>query len=213
MKVYLAGPDVFLPDAKDIGRRKKDICTRWGLTGLFPLDSDIVANEIGEGPGAGASLSVQIFRCCIAMMEDADAVIAHLTPFRGPSADAGTVFELGYMAARGKICTGYTNRRDSYADRVARAGPAGAGEMGATGVEVGQLLDMASGAAGLPSLDREGHLIENFGLTDNLMIVHALDAFGCPVLAPAAPPADVWRDLTLFEKCAEWIAGRKGMAN
>jgi nucleoside 2-deoxyribosyltransferase len=208
MKVYLAGPDVFLPDAKDIGRRKKEICARWGLAGLFPLDSDVVANEIGEEPGAGAPLSVRIFRSCIAMMEDADAVIAHLTPFRGPSADAGTVFELGYMAARGKICTGYTNRGDSYADRVARVVAAGAGDVGAGEVEVGRLLGVASGADGLASLDREGHLIENFGLTDNLMIVHALDTFGCPILAPAAAPADIWRDLTLFEKCAEWIAQR-----
>jgi hypothetical protein len=45
------------------------------------------------------------------------------------------------------------------------------------------------------------------------MIVHALDTFGCPILAPAAEPADIWRDLTLFEKCAEWIAGRRRAAS
>ena len=39
MKIYLAGPDVFLPDAVDIGRRKADICARHGLTGLYPLDN------------------------------------------------------------------------------------------------------------------------------------------------------------------------------
>ena len=39
----------------------------------------------------------------------ADAIIANLTPFRGPSADAGTVYELGYMAGRGKLCLGYCN--------------------------------------------------------------------------------------------------------
>ena len=32
-------------------------------------------------------------------MKEADAIIANLTPFRGPSADTGTVYELGYMAA------------------------------------------------------------------------------------------------------------------
>ena len=26
MKIYLAGPDVFLPDALAIGQRKQDIC-------------------------------------------------------------------------------------------------------------------------------------------------------------------------------------------
>ena len=39
MKIYLAGPDVFLPDAIEIGRRKADICARHGLTGLYPLDN------------------------------------------------------------------------------------------------------------------------------------------------------------------------------
>jgi nucleoside 2-deoxyribosyltransferase len=34
MKIYLAGPDVFLPDAIEIGRLKVDICARHGLTGL-----------------------------------------------------------------------------------------------------------------------------------------------------------------------------------
>jgi nucleoside 2-deoxyribosyltransferase len=185
MKVYLAGPDVFLPDAKIIGQRKKEICARFGLVGLFPLD-----NEINEAPAdIGVPLSMRIFRGCTSMMEVADAVIAHLTPFRGPSADAGTVFELGYMAARGKICTGYTNRRGSYADRIACAG-----------------TRSAPGGRELLSLDREGHLIENFGLADNLMIVQGLDTFGHPMLAPDAEPADIWRDLTLFERCAAWLA-------
>ena len=33
----------------------------------------------------------------------ADAIIANLTPFRGPGADAGTVYELGYMAGAQEI--------------------------------------------------------------------------------------------------------------
>jgi nucleoside 2-deoxyribosyltransferase len=41
MKIYLAGPDVFLPDAVEIGRRKVDICAAHGLTGLYPLDNAI----------------------------------------------------------------------------------------------------------------------------------------------------------------------------
>ena len=39
------------------------------------------------------------------MMDAADAIIANLTPFRGPGADAGTVYELGYMAGRGKLAS------------------------------------------------------------------------------------------------------------
>ena len=54
------------------------------------------------------------------MMDAADAIIANLTPFRGPGADAGTVYELGYMAGRGKLCLGYSNDPSVYADRVRR---------------------------------------------------------------------------------------------
>src|SRR6202162_2778822 len=110
MKVYLAGPDVFLPDAVEVGRRKVGLCTRHGLTGLYPLDNavDLAARDA----------SLQIFRGNEAMMNEADAIIANLTPFRGPGADAGTVYELGHMAGRGKLCFGYSNDPTSYADRV-----------------------------------------------------------------------------------------------
>ena len=56
------------------------------------------------------------------MMDACDAIIANLTPFRGPGADAGTVYELGYMAGRGKFCLGYSNDPAPYATRAARHG-------------------------------------------------------------------------------------------
>src|ERR1700685_1501136 len=110
MKIYLAGPDVFLPDAVEIGRHKVALCARHGLTGLYPLDNAIDL--------AASNASLKIFRGNQAMMIEADAIIANLTPFRGPGADAGTVYELGYMAARGKLCVGYSNDPTLYPDRV-----------------------------------------------------------------------------------------------
>src|ERR1700716_3905959 len=110
MKISLAGPDVFLPAAVDIGRRKAELCERHGLIGLYPLDSAI--------DPAAEDASLRIFRGNETMMIEADAIIANLTPFRGPGADAGTVYELGYMAGRGKLCLGYSNDPTSYADRV-----------------------------------------------------------------------------------------------
>src|SRR5213593_336982 len=110
MKIYLAGPDVFLPDALEIGRRKVALCAQHGLVGLYPLENavDRAANDA----------SLQIFRGNEAMMIEADAIIANLTPFRGSGADPGTVYELGYMAGRGKLCLGYSNDPSIYADRV-----------------------------------------------------------------------------------------------
>ncbi len=180
MKVYLAGPDVFLPDAVDIGRRKVDLCARYGLTGLYPLDNKIDL--------AAADASLQIFRGNEAMMNEADAVIANLTPFRGPGADAGTVYELGYMVGREKLCLGYSNDPGLYAERVAR------------------FTDLKTGDIRLT--DAQGLTVENFGLTDNLMMIHALDLHGHPLVVPKAAPADIWHDLISFEACVKLAATR-----
>ena len=63
MKIYLAGPDVFLPDAIEIGRRKAAICDRYGVSGLYPLDNEI------DLTAADASLA--IFKGNEAMMDAA----------------------------------------------------------------------------------------------------------------------------------------------
>ena len=178
--IYLAGPDVFLPDAIDIGRRKAELCSRYGLIGLFPLDNAVDL--------AAADASRNIFHGNQAMMNDASAIIANLTPFRGPSADAGTVYELGYMAGRGKLCLGYSNDPAIYAERVARSGDI-ATHNGAT-------------------VDAHGLIVEDFGLPDNLMLIHTLDLHGCALVTPRQPPADLWRDLAAFEACVALAAER-----
>ncbi|HXO72405.1 MAG TPA: nucleoside 2-deoxyribosyltransferase, partial [Bradyrhizobium sp.] len=180
MKVYLAGPDVFLPDAVDIGRRKVDLCARYGLTGLYPLDNEIDL--------AAADASLQIFRGNEAMMNEADAIIANLTPFRGPGADAGTVYELGYMAGCGKLCLGYSNDPRLYAERAAR------------------FTELKTSDGRL--IDAQGLMVENFSLVDNLMMIHALDLHGCPLVAPRQPAEDIWRDLISFETCVRLAAER-----
>jgi nucleoside 2-deoxyribosyltransferase len=180
--VYLAGPDVFLPDALDIGRRKVELCTRHGLIGLYPLDNAI--------DRAAKDASLAIFRGNENMMIEADAIIANLTPFRGPGADAGTVYELGFMAGHGKLCLGYSNDPSPYADRVR------------------EFTDVNSHDARL--VDALGLTVEDFGLSDNLMMIHALDLHGCALVVPRQAPADIWRDLAGFESCVRMAAERSG---
>jgi nucleoside 2-deoxyribosyltransferase len=183
MKIYLAGPDVFLPDALDIGKHKRDICRRYGVSGLYPLDTavDLSARDA----------SLQIFRGLEAMMDAADAIIANLTPFRGPGADPGTVYELGYMAGRGKRCFGYCNEPAPYAERVAS-------------------FTTVTRAPDKRLTDRDGLTVEDFGLPDNLMMIHALDLHGAPLVLPSARPADIWHDLTAFAACVRLAAGHLG---
>jgi nucleoside 2-deoxyribosyltransferase len=178
MKIYLAGPDVFLPDALQIGRQKAAICAHHRLSGVYPLDSSVDL--------ASAEASLAIFRGNEAMMDACEAIIANLTPFRGPGADAGTVYELGYMAGTGKLCLGYSNDPAPYAERARRFTTVSA--------EGGRLVDS------------EGLTVEDFGLADNLMMIHALELHGCPLVMPREKPADVWHELAAFEVCVRLAA-------
>ena len=181
MKISRAGPDVFLPDTIEIGRRKAAVCARYGLTGLYPLDNAIDL--------AAADASLAIFKGNEAMMDAADAIIANLTPFRGPSADAGTVYELGYMAGRGKLCFAYSNDPALYVERVARS-------FAVTKAAAGHLID------------NDGLAVEDFGLPDNLMMIHTLDLHGAKLVTPRQRPQDIWHDLASFEACVALAADR-----
>lgn len=185
-RVYLAGPDVFLPDAARVAERRKAICAAHGLLGVFPTDP-------APPPDPALPPHRRIYRANEAHLRAADAVIANLNPFRGPSADPGTVYEVGFMCALGRPVFGYTaDARRFVARGIAFAGGA------ATRDTDGAWRDGA------------GMLIENFGLVDNLMIdCGILESGGAIFVAPAADP---WRDMTAFaravEACAAHLAGR-----
>ncbi|PJK28546.1 nucleoside 2-deoxyribosyltransferase [Minwuia thermotolerans] len=167
-KAYLAGPDVFLPDARRALAIKADICRAAGLEPLPPVD--------GESDGGAADPLARaraIARGNEALMDRADLIVADFTPFRGPGMDAGTAFEVGYMRALGKPVFAYTNLPGAYMERVQ--------ELGLIGPE--------------GTRDRDRLLIEDFGLAENLML--ATVARG-GVFAPAARPADIRRDLESF---------------
>ncbi len=147
--IYLAGPDVFLPNAVEVGRRKVEICAGYGFEGLFPLDQD---DSVKEG-------AADIFLANRRLMDRADAGIFNLSPFRGSGSDAGTAFELGYMFSRSKLVYGYANSSHNYLDRVeATHGPL----VGRDGRR----------------WDRDGLLVEDFGLYDNLMLVRSIREAG-----------------------------------
>jgi nucleoside 2-deoxyribosyltransferase len=147
MRIYLAGPDVFLPDAVERGAEKKALVVSSGHEPLFPLDA-VLDVEFEHDPKP--LIAQAIFGSNVALIQAADAVLANLTPFRGPSADAGTVWEAGYAFGLGKKVYGYSNVAAPFADR-ARAHVA----MAADGLDV-----------------------EDFELpSDNLMIHFALAGF------------------------------------
>lgn len=115
MKVYLAGPDVFFPNAMEIGEAKKQICAQYGFEGVFPLEADFSGLFDLEDTAEQGHKS---FDLMVELMDSCDLVIANLTPFRGPSMDVGTAVEVGYMYGCGKPVFGYTNVSADYAERV-----------------------------------------------------------------------------------------------
>lgn len=145
-KIYLAGPDIFLPNGREIGDLKIRLCAEFGFEGLYPLDN-----------GADLTDALDIFKGDVALMRRADIGLFNLTPFRGPSADAGTVFELGFMYALGKQVIGYSAVPGPYHLRV--ESPDGGKH------------------------DRDGLEIEDFGRADNLMLTEAITSTGGAFIA------------------------------
>lgn len=137
-KVYLAGPGVFRPDAKAYGDALREKCVRAGLFGCFPLDNEISNSD----PRAMAEA---IYRANVNLINSTRAIIADISPFRGPNMDPGTAWEIGYGIAKALPVFAWTAERS---DLYNRSGGDGA--------------DFA--------VDRNGWTIENFGLAENLMI-------------------------------------------
>jgi len=184
MKVYLAGPDVFLPEAAAMAAEKKRLCARYGLEGVFPTDPR-------PDPAADASADpwYAIYLRNEAHIRACDALVANLTPFRGPSADVGTVYELGFMRALGRPVLGYSNEEAGFADRTRRF-------LGAAA---------RRNAAG-EWTDAEGLSLEDFGLADTLMIDGGIRAAGGVLVRRHVPPGARWTDLAGFEACLRALA-------
>lgn len=139
-KVYLAGPDVFFPDAALRAETHKKLCLAYGFEPLHPVDGV-------ETTAAG------IYAANIAMIQAADAVLANLSPFRGAETDSGTAFEIGYAIALGKTVIGYMPENTSVRQQVQNYyGPI--------------FFDESSNTW----LDQNECLVEDFNLPVNLMI-------------------------------------------
>lgn len=193
--IYLAGPEVFLPDAVDLGLKKGAICRKHGFRGLFPLDAELKLRDRDDenGPAddksADWALSEAIYDANCRAIEEAGFLIANMTPFRGPSMDVGTAFEMGYAKALGKPVLGYSNNGDGYLQRVREWDGQSA-------------LDEDLGEP----RDANGLLIEKFGLSDNLMLIHCIEGGGTNIVINHNTEIDPYRDLTAFEACVEMAA-------
>lgn len=175
IQAYLAGPDVFLPDAAAHAARKVEICARYGILGRPPLNEDLASLPTDQAWRA-------IFRKDLEMMTECGCIIANLTPFRGVSADSGTLVEVGWFLGQGRPVFGYSNSAEGFAER-SRA-----------------YLDAVPDP--LPGL-----AVEGFALPDNLMIPGAVQhAGGHPVVLPTDGVSRAFDALDVFEQCVALAA-------
>jgi len=118
-RIYLAGPDVFLPWSGQIFEGLKAQCERFGMVGVEPSDGGL-----SDGfSGSDEELAQRIYEGNIKRIRECDGVAANLMSFRGQEPDSGTVFEVGFAVALGKPVVGYGVPEGSYAERVSAAIP------------------------------------------------------------------------------------------
>jgi nucleoside 2-deoxyribosyltransferase len=101
--LYLAGPDLFYPEGRDVLARKRLLVEAAGFRALTPDDAELVESEPSE------AMARELYTAAASRLRQADALIANLTPWRGPGADPGTAFEAGFAAGLGKPVFAYMN--------------------------------------------------------------------------------------------------------
>lgn len=185
VRVYLAGPEVFLANAGEIGLRKRAICKRYGLIGIFPADEEEPSSPTMTLPERGLAISRAMER----VMRTCDAMVVNLTPFRGPSADVGSAYEMGFMRALGRPIFAYTNDDRPFFDRVVEF---------CSGIVRERPTSMHE--------DDDGMAIERFMLRDNLMLDGGVIASGGCLVAEPTAYGERYTSLVAFERCVSTAA-------
>jgi len=164
--IYLAGPDVFFPNANAHFESLQAQCAALGLKGVRPSDGGMSqmlkqAQQRGSPIVTGDVLAENIYRANVGLIRDCDALLANLMPFRNAlEPDSGTVFELGMAVALGKPVAAFMpGSGRTYESRVIA-------HCQARRDEEGVAWDAAF-----------GFLIEEFGQSTNLMLSRSTAMF------------------------------------
>jgi nucleoside 2-deoxyribosyltransferase len=147
-RVYLSGPEFGLDDPGLLAERKA-LCLAAGFEPLTGEAEGLVESDATE------AMARELYTLRLGRLRQADALIANLTPFRGPAADPATTFEAGFAAGLGRPVFAYINVQNEgeaeFATRVESYEGAEADELGLW-------------------RDGQGYEIEDFGLPESLML-------------------------------------------
>ncbi len=109
--IYLAGPSIFFPDSRARAERMHAACRARGAIGKYPADEDIPRD------GDPFAVAMAIFERDRELVEQSDATVADFTPYRGISADPGTVWEAAYGMGLGKPVAAFSIAAEFYPQR------------------------------------------------------------------------------------------------
>lgn len=154
-RIYLAGPEVFLPDANDLFQRRIEYAASKGFLAKSPFDA-------GPHPAGitGTELARRIFQANYQLIDESEIIIANCNVFRGALADDGTAWEIGYGAAKGKIIFGFIDQKIPLPEIVEKHIPT---------------MQHSSGYR----IDPQGYLVnETFGNSVNLMLEYSIEQSG-----------------------------------
>lgn len=176
-KIYIAGPDVFYPNAVEIGEAKKAICAKYGFEGIFPLD--LLPKDLFTSSKYNDAQRANICKkSCIEGVRSCDIVVANMTPFRGTGMDVGTAAEMAAADMIYKPVYGYSTDSRSYREKLI-----------ATGEVV--FLDGCY-------FDKDNQIIEDLDRIDNCMVTECCQKI-------FFPDDKMTTNLEVFEKAIAYI--------
>jgi|GEM_PF-204717 len=173
--LYLAGPEVFLPNARDYAAQQRALCEHYGFRPLHPLDNGAIDGPqsvetlarlydtvqlyrqsplpaLTALPSAAMRCAMHIYLGNIAYLRACDIVVANCNAFRGALIDDGTAYELGLANGLGKPTYGYIDATIPAVQNVVQRYPC------------------TLQPDGIP-IDQDGYLvIDDFGTAINLML-------------------------------------------
>ncbi len=105
--VFLAGPDAWSPDAAEGLAVREEVCQAMGFRGVSPkLGAGLEEEQRSEVTGR------RLYADALALLRSADALVANLTPWRGPNCDPATAYLMGFASALNKPVAAYLNVAD-----------------------------------------------------------------------------------------------------
>jgi nucleoside 2-deoxyribosyltransferase len=163
---YFVGPAAYSKDASDLRRQAAALCRHHGMQCFWPSEYYLLPDgrdqeTVSLGGDDNVDAPVLIYRSLCGNIRDAHAIVADISPFRGPHLDAQTAFALGFAHALNKPIFAYTT------SSFVSATPDGDGFRRRRFRLLAERIWTGDAAASDGRWrDEPGYQVENFGLVD-----------------------------------------------